>query len=330
MEAGLRVVRGPDWMWGNQDGGEGNVGTIIHLGQDGGSLPDGTVLVYWDSGKQMNYRVGHSGKFDLRILDSAPTGIKHVDVTCDGCREGPIVGTRWKCIDCFNYDLCTQCFMADVHDRNHSFLRIDKSRGEGVPVGKRADCTRIKSKGFFPGAKVTRGKDWQWADQDGGDVGTLTAIMSWYETPRSGANVSWNILRENNYRTGYLGKVDLKCSTAAEGPTYYRECLAKAGEIRQRPNRLKVGDRVSVCLEADVVQAMAEGHGGWQSSMADYIGKVGKIEKIDADGDVHVSYGPQSSVFHSDAVKKVSTLTSGNKVRVLSDRQPSSISFLSS
>ena len=74
MEAGLRVVRGPDWMWGNQDGGEGNVGTIIHLGQDGGSLPDGTVLVYWDSGKQMNYRVGHSGKFDLLILDSAPTG----------------------------------------------------------------------------------------------------------------------------------------------------------------------------------------------------------------------------------------------------------------
>ena len=63
--------------------------------------------------------------------------------------------------------------------------------------------------------------------------------------------------------------MDLKCSTAAEGPTYYRECLAKAGEIRQRPNRLEVGDRVSVCLEADVVQAMAQGHGGWQSSMAD-------------------------------------------------------------
>lgn len=321
MEAGLRVVRGPDWMWGNQDGGEGNVGTIIHLGQDGGSLPDGTVLVYWDSGKQMNYRVGHSGKFDLRILDSAPTGIKHVAVTCDGCREDPIVGTRWKCIDCFNYDLCTQCFMADVHDRNHSFLRIDKSRGEGVPVGKRADCTKIKSKGFFPGAKVTRGKDWEWTDQDGGNVGTLTAIKPWNGFPRSGASVTWNILRKYNYRTGYLGKVDLKCSTAAEGPTYYRECLAKVGEIRQRPNRLGVGDRVSVCLEADVVQALAQGHGGWQSSMADYIGKVGKIVKIDADGDVHVNYGLQSWVFHPDAVKKVSTFTSGTKVRVLSDRQ---------
>ena len=67
----------------------------------------------------------------------------------------------------------------------------------------------------------------------------------------------------------FFVQVDLKCSTAAEGPTYYRECLAKVGEIRQRPNRLEVGDRVSVCLEADVVQAMAQGHGGWQSSMAD-------------------------------------------------------------
>ena len=64
-------------------------------------------------------------------------------------------------------------------------------------------------------------------------------------------------------------QVDLKCSTTAVGPSYYRECLAKVGEIRQRPNRLVVGDRVSVCLEADVVRAMAQGHGGWQNSMAD-------------------------------------------------------------
>ena len=73
MEVGLRVVRGPDWMWADQDGGEGNVGTIVHLGQDG-SLPDGTVLVHWDSGKQANYRAGHSGKFDLRVVDSAQSG----------------------------------------------------------------------------------------------------------------------------------------------------------------------------------------------------------------------------------------------------------------
>ena len=26
---GLRVVRGPDWKWGDQDGGEGCVGTVV-------------------------------------------------------------------------------------------------------------------------------------------------------------------------------------------------------------------------------------------------------------------------------------------------------------
>ena len=73
MLVGSRVVRGPDWMWGDQDGGEGNVGTVVQHGQDR-NLPDGTVLVHWDSGRQTNYRAGHSGKFDLRVLDSAQAG----------------------------------------------------------------------------------------------------------------------------------------------------------------------------------------------------------------------------------------------------------------
>ena len=38
MEPGLilvgsRVVRGPDWQWGDQDGGPGHVGTVVTIGQ---------------------------------------------------------------------------------------------------------------------------------------------------------------------------------------------------------------------------------------------------------------------------------------------------------
>jgi E3 ubiquitin-protein ligase mind-bomb len=29
--AGLRVVRGPDWIWDTQDGGEGFVGTVTGI-----------------------------------------------------------------------------------------------------------------------------------------------------------------------------------------------------------------------------------------------------------------------------------------------------------
>lgn len=35
----------------------------------------------WDNGTAANYRC--AGAFDLRILDSAPTGVKHEGTMCD-------------------------------------------------------------------------------------------------------------------------------------------------------------------------------------------------------------------------------------------------------
>lgn len=63
---GCRVVRGPDWKWGKQDGGEGHVGTVRNFE----SAEE--VVVVWDNGTAANYRC--SGSFDLRVLDSAPSG----------------------------------------------------------------------------------------------------------------------------------------------------------------------------------------------------------------------------------------------------------------
>ena len=65
----LRVVRGPDWRWGDQDGGEGCVGTVVKVGKEGRS-----VQVVWDGGYRDWYRSGAEGKYDLRALDTAPSG----------------------------------------------------------------------------------------------------------------------------------------------------------------------------------------------------------------------------------------------------------------
>lgn len=67
LSAGLRVVRGPDWSWGLQDGGKGCVGTVVKL--EGRS-----VIVQWDCGEKDKYRCGANGKYDLRVLDSGPSG----------------------------------------------------------------------------------------------------------------------------------------------------------------------------------------------------------------------------------------------------------------
>ena len=70
---GLRVVRGPDWEWKDQDGGDGYVGTVAGL-EDG----DGAVVVQWDTGLRCRYRCGEEGKYDLRILDTGPSGNREV------------------------------------------------------------------------------------------------------------------------------------------------------------------------------------------------------------------------------------------------------------
>ena len=63
---GVRVVRGPDWKWGKQDGGEGHVGTVRNF-----ESPE-EVVVVWDNGTAANYRC--AGAYDLRMMDTASTG----------------------------------------------------------------------------------------------------------------------------------------------------------------------------------------------------------------------------------------------------------------
>jgi hypothetical protein len=57
---GTRVRRGPDWQWGNQDGGK--TGTVKCSG------PSSWVDVKWDGGITASYRVGANGKMDLEII----------------------------------------------------------------------------------------------------------------------------------------------------------------------------------------------------------------------------------------------------------------------
>jgi hypothetical protein len=49
----------------------------------------------------------------------------HEGVSCDGCKtDESIIGNRWKCMTCGNYDLCDTCHSAGVHDE-HQMLKIE-------------------------------------------------------------------------------------------------------------------------------------------------------------------------------------------------------------
>lgn len=38
-----------------------------------------------------------------------------------------------------------------------------------VEMGPRKGCAKVQMKGIFVGAKVVRGPDWDWSNQDGGE-----------------------------------------------------------------------------------------------------------------------------------------------------------------
>jgi hypothetical protein len=105
---GTRVVRGPDWKHGKQDGGEGHVGTVKII-ENGSNNEQQEAIVIWDHGEiGKQYRCGTN--FDLRVLDNSATGrillivieleidleyllgIFHDNSVCSGCGQTPIYG----------------------------------------------------------------------------------------------------------------------------------------------------------------------------------------------------------------------------------------------
>ena len=97
----LRVVRGPDWEYGDEDGGEGHLGTVVEVQRpsaaeavaeeevESGASPEPaeqesvgyTVTVQWDCGHRSQYRCGSEGKYDLRVFDNSQAG-KRIDGLC--------------------------------------------------------------------------------------------------------------------------------------------------------------------------------------------------------------------------------------------------------
>eukprot|EP01121_Diplochlamys_sp_Union-15-3_P015670 TRINITY_DN5224_c0_g1_i1.p1 TRINITY_DN5224_c0_g1~~TRINITY_DN5224_c0_g1_i1.p1 ORF type:complete len:361 (-),score=58.84 TRINITY_DN5224_c0_g1_i1:48-1130(-) len=77
----------------------------------------------------------------------------HYRVICDGCEKAPIVGNRFKCTTCFDYDLCSDCESKGIHkETGHSFNKIEKPfkpffrSGRGRGCGRYGRCTRWRSK----------------------------------------------------------------------------------------------------------------------------------------------------------------------------------------
>ena len=74
---------------------------------------------------------------------------------------------------------------------------------EKVLLECRRKSKKIPVRGIFPGARVIRGVDWSWEDQDGGNGrrGKVTEVQDWSSSsPRSAAYIMWDTGAKNLYR----------------------------------------------------------------------------------------------------------------------------------
>ena len=66
----------------------------------------------------------------------------HPGVDCDGCK-GPVIGFRYKCVVCPNYDLCEKCSAEGVHSE-HNMIKITKPGNHYHPYGHRPHPRRFR------------------------------------------------------------------------------------------------------------------------------------------------------------------------------------------
>lgn len=203
-------------------------------------------------------------------------------------------------------------------------------------MSQRKSAEKIPLQGIFVGAKVIRGPDWDWGNQDGGDgkCGRVTEIRGWdNESGRSVANVTWLCGSTNVYRVGHKGKVDLKVLWPATNGSIYTQHLPVLGKqeesgsssevVPTSPRHLPfaVGERVRVVVTVDELRTMQEGHGGWNHKMAEFLDKVGIVHRITDKGDVRVQYEGYTTrwTIHPRALARVTSYGPGDVVTVISD-----------
>lgn len=101
-----------------------DVQTAIHISRTNTNAQPSLLFKVYVARKQVEQERPIFERPIFERSQNEPHNYLHFGVVCDGC-DGNVVGTRFKCLTCFDYDLCQTCEKKGIH-KEHSFKRIEK------------------------------------------------------------------------------------------------------------------------------------------------------------------------------------------------------------
>lgn len=323
---GQRVIPGPGW-WSYRSIGPGYVGTVIGANPSHGS-ENASVVVLWDSGVLAKYPSDRAGFSPLRLYDSGPTGAQHRVGRCREC-GGLLVGTRWKCRICWEYNVCHVCYMGDKHFLDHAFYRFDIPDGPGVEVPPRMEAVKMQVLGIFPGAKVLRGQHWRYNnDVEAASVGIVLNVGDWGDgSKRSKAEVEWPRSIQRTCSVGHGGCVDIKCTVAASGGHFYVDHMPLIVPVEPSPGNsascdttFRSGDPVAIMLDVDAFRRLQEEYEEINPDLGKDIYRLGTVQDVIRGGDVSVTFGKDLRwPVNPRVLTKVPVLCPGDQTTIIDD-----------
>ena len=70
--------------------------------------------------------------------------VTHIGYLCNECERDPIVGTRFHCQECEDYDLCERCYTKSLH-KHHKIIPITQTKKPAITAQKVIEDYLLKS-----------------------------------------------------------------------------------------------------------------------------------------------------------------------------------------
>ncbi|XP_048739893.2 uncharacterized protein LOC125648693 isoform X2 [Ostrea edulis] len=214
----------------------GMLGTIVNIKtQKSGARKNTENMAYSEIDVQFDN--GFTESFqeprDLKLYDNGQTGTVH-GAYCDTCNDQTLItGLRWKCTQCSDFDLCTECYMNDEDDVNHIYQRIVQEGASETLQTTRKEVieSRKTLSGIFVGTEVT-------ALDDVHSKGKVKRFCNYnIDVQRNAVNVMWS---ENEAREEII---DLICTSNEDSDiSYYPEHLPDLGNDSRGYVKVKDGN----------------------------------------------------------------------------------------